>query len=639
MNESTNISWDELERLIDGACDQSLLADELAKLSRMLAQDPRACDHYIAYTAIHRELAWQMTRGVRFSPAELERYTEAERHILGDEMNGVVCDDVAAPSTGIGFFSNTWHGTIGFFSQEIPFALLMATFVTGLGLWLSSLVFVSHHVQMAQHNARPTPSGVGPDRKDVASDMEFVGQITGMVDVQWSDKQTATVNGANVFLGRRYALASGLMEISYDTGAKVILQGPVTYEVDSRDGGFLSVGKLTARLDNAKPQAADSKSSLSTIHAPLFTIRTPTATVTDLGTEFGVEVRPDRQEGVVVFQGQVRVTVCGTTANAAPRVQTLLAGQEATIDGSARTFAVEQLPLTSKKRFVRALPAGVKTVAAKSPEVAAGDRLVLWLKADALSKREDGEPVGNWPDSSGNLNNMYHIAMDLPVYVSGAKSGLNQKPAVRFLGREQLRGVLDIDPRTPGIQPLKPPFTLLSVVKNSDAYKEGQSVVRGYFGGGAERVAFGMNYQHVDPTNSFWAWTPNRLCTFGQANSINTNWNIHAYTIPDLPSGRWTWRCNGKVTGGVGLDSGKPAPYEEPVCVGTSGSGDENWIGDIAELMLYDRVLTEQELSQVGSYLARKYGISTAWGISESAGDVKKSGTTTPQEALPMKLR
>ena len=33
-----------------------------------------------------------------------------------------------------------------------------------------------------------------------------------------------------------------------------------------------------------------SPSPLSTLHSPLFTIRTPTATVTDLGTEFGVEV-------------------------------------------------------------------------------------------------------------------------------------------------------------------------------------------------------------------------------------------------------------------------------------------------------------------------------------------------------------
>jgi len=146
-----------------------------------------------------------------------------------------------------------------------------------------------------------------------------------------------------------------------------------------------------------------------------------------------------------------------------------------------------------------------------------------------------------------------------------------------------------------------------------------------------------MNYKHAAPTSSFWAWTPNQLCTFGQANSINTNWNIHAYTVPDILPSHWTWRCNGAITGGVGLDSGKVAPYQEPVCIGTSGSGDEFWIGDIAELMLYDRVLTDQELAQAGSYLARKYGIPNAWSVSATSKTKEMPNATTQQEALPMK--
>ena len=54
-----------------------------------------------------------------------------------------------------------------------------------------------------------------------------------------------------VSLGDKFALASGLMEITYDTGAKVILQGPVTYEVES-NGGYLSVGKLTGKLEKER---------------------------------------------------------------------------------------------------------------------------------------------------------------------------------------------------------------------------------------------------------------------------------------------------------------------------------------------------------------------------------------------------
>ena len=112
------------------------------------------------------------------------------------------------------------------------------------------------------------------------------------------------------------------MEITYDTGAKVILQGPVTYEVESGSGGFLSVGKLTARVEKEVASGSGQgivnlqisksqipNSSLSTLHSPLFTIKTPTATVTDLGTEFGVEVSKEGQTTSHVFRGLVRLQV------------------------------------------------------------------------------------------------------------------------------------------------------------------------------------------------------------------------------------------------------------------------------------------------------------------------------------------
>ena len=43
--------------------------------------------------------------------------------------------------------------------------------------------------------------------------------------------------------------ASGLMEITYTSGARVILEGPCAYTVDSSDGGYLAMGKLTARVE------------------------------------------------------------------------------------------------------------------------------------------------------------------------------------------------------------------------------------------------------------------------------------------------------------------------------------------------------------------------------------------------------
>jgi len=271
----------------------------------------------------------------------------------------------------------------------------------------------------------------------LAGHLEIVGRISGMADVEWADKQTATLHGANVSLGRRYALASGLLEISYNTGAKVILQGPCTYKVDARDGGFLSVGKLTARLEkkraekvasgqwsvasetnlpspasgrgvggeggqksekvvsgqwsvaskessgfmvqdtevtNHKSEIINHKSPApaltlalsqrvrgpstnpqSLIPNPLFAVRTPSAVVTDLGTEFGVEVDRNGRTFTSVFTGEV-MAAAKDSKDGFSRSIHLVAGQSAAIDfeqlGDATPTSQEVA-----KRFVRVMPA------------------------------------------------------------------------------------------------------------------------------------------------------------------------------------------------------------------------------------------------------------------------------------------
>jgi hypothetical protein len=101
---------------------------------------------------------------------------------------------------------------------------------------------------------------------------------------------------------------SGLAEITYDTGAQVLLQGPVTYQVDSSRSGFLSVGKLAARIEK---KAASGRKSNPISYPPLFAVRTPTAVVTDLGTEFGVEVRENGETSSHVFRGSVQLQRTG----------------------------------------------------------------------------------------------------------------------------------------------------------------------------------------------------------------------------------------------------------------------------------------------------------------------------------------
>jgi hypothetical protein len=309
---------------------------------------------------------------------------------LKEDSGGAVLDEQSAskpahhnvPLSSLHFpsLSITLHGTVGYLSSDWPVAYLVATVIFAIGALIGSFVTVSHSTQSTQVAQQPSPSGLPVAEPK----MEFVGRITDMVDCMWADPKTETISGARVSLGREYALKSGLMEISYDTGAKVILQGPVTYEVESGSSGYLAIGKLTARVEkkvasgqrsvagksemsslatshkplatSSNPQSLIPNPSLSTLHSPLFTIKTPAATVTDLGTEFGVEV--DRQGRTVsrVFHGLVKVQILDDRGRSKGAGQLLRENESVQVAGEEGERRIVVIPSAKSSSFIREIP-------------------------------------------------------------------------------------------------------------------------------------------------------------------------------------------------------------------------------------------------------------------------------------------
>jgi hypothetical protein len=145
------------------------------------------------------------------------------------------------------------------------------------------------------------------DRREI----ECVARVTGMVDCKWSDPTYKPLT-TRIARDMKLKLDSGLLEITYQTGPKVILQGPCSYQVNSPYGGYLELGKLTARVDTKEAGSSLRPKSArkSRISDPFF-VRTPTALITDLGTEFGVEVKENAWTTSHVFRGRVLITVLG----------------------------------------------------------------------------------------------------------------------------------------------------------------------------------------------------------------------------------------------------------------------------------------------------------------------------------------
>lgn len=230
------------------------------------------------------------------------------------------------------------EGTAGCFSSGWPVAYLIAAVIVGVGALIGSFTYLSHYDEFATR-ALPAP---GEHRSDAQP--ESVGRITGMIHCTWAGESLSSSETNTVSAGRRFELDSGLLEITYHTGAKVILQGPVTYEADSKNGGRLALGKLTGKVESSTAKG--------------FVIRTPTAIITDLGTEFGVEVNRSGNTSTHVYRGNVELRALSSDGSATNAVRVLHANESARVEkgpaGDPAAAIVDAV--VASDRFVRTLP-------------------------------------------------------------------------------------------------------------------------------------------------------------------------------------------------------------------------------------------------------------------------------------------
>ena len=84
-----------------------------------------------------------------------------------------------------------------------------------------------------------------------------VARLTRTADCKWVDPEMAPKPGMYLWAGQQLELVEGLAEIKYLSGAKVILEGPTTFELESKGSGSLRVGRLTAQV-RRKPSGSGS---------------------------------------------------------------------------------------------------------------------------------------------------------------------------------------------------------------------------------------------------------------------------------------------------------------------------------------------------------------------------------------------
>ncbi|HEY2760411.1 MAG TPA: LamG-like jellyroll fold domain-containing protein [Pirellulales bacterium] len=253
----------ELEQLCAALVDGRLTDAQQRRLNRSLAESESARQFYVRYldlaTSLH-EYADPSPVAFVSEPGENLPPRTKDRHFLSRKLVG-------------------WSA-----------ALLSVSAAVLLGVFLSNRTSVDDSLP--------------------ASDAEIeqiAAQITGLKDCRWTQPASPLVPSDVLHEGQQLELAAGIAEITFDSGARITLEGPASLIINSAWAATLGHGKLTAEVPH---EAIGFRATSSTVD------------VVDLGTQFCMQVDSDGATDVGVIEGSVEATP--RTAATAPQSPVVL---------------------------------------------------------------------------------------------------------------------------------------------------------------------------------------------------------------------------------------------------------------------------------------------------------------------------
>jgi hypothetical protein len=286
----------ELLALLWALVDQTIEPHEHARLEQLLA-DPQARQTYALYMGMVQRLDWDRVALRECLNADPSLENRCELPSLTNEDDG--------NSHSIEHLPETDHPTQDRATGEQPTHVAPAShrglaprFTSNrfvLRLAASILLVLATGAGIAYWNSGHAPSLFAPDpgRGGVAAQPDaedFAATLTGVEELHWAEGSMAAELGARLREGK-LTIDEGLAEITFDHGAKVVVEGPAVFEVKSKEEGVLHNGKLLAIVP---PEAKQ------------FALRTPNGTVVKPGHECGM-IHRSRGTEVFAFRGSASV--------------------------------------------------------------------------------------------------------------------------------------------------------------------------------------------------------------------------------------------------------------------------------------------------------------------------------------------
>lgn len=242
--------------------------------------------------------------------------------------------------------------------------------------------------------------------------------ILGRIDdCVWGPSTQPLRVGQDITPGTAIEIQSGLAQLIFECGAKVVLQGPCEMRIENSMRCNLAYGSASAEVP---PRAAG------------FTIRGPSTEVIDLGTRFGFSVGRDGESEVHVFKGEVISRQFDERGK--------IVGDEILLTTNQAIF------FPGEKKQARRMAADEAKFALVVPPLWLNDsiepltierRVALWLRAGHGVQTDSDQRVIAWQDLAIGENLIANdafqpVAKSRPRYLPDALGG---KPALRFDGQ------------------------------------------------------------------------------------------------------------------------------------------------------------------------------------------------------------
>jgi len=322
---SSQDKFNEIARLAALLCDGQVTEAEMAVLDRLLLDDPVAQAYYRHYRTLDVALEWNFFDRA-FQPAPMEEGS-AEDSVAADvaalqaevdSLPGLPAppplpregrsEGVQLPSSSrrgarsegkspvLGFLGDLGRQGWGYVSDHT----LLFSALAGLVFLAATVILATRNGDLARQNSAA--------KSEIASSSP--ARLVRAKDCRWNGQSPAPEVGLALPVGQSLKLASGVAEIQFDIGAKVILQSPADFQLLSANSARLKTGKATVEIEKEVARG--------------FTILTPETKFVDQGTEFGVEVTPGGNSKIHVFKGMVDVDQKPRQGQAAPPTHRLV---------------------------------------------------------------------------------------------------------------------------------------------------------------------------------------------------------------------------------------------------------------------------------------------------------------------------